>query len=318
MHPDQEVDVKRALRTCVLLIGLLVVFLPAACGGGTQGTIGGGGEEGQPERLRFAVPDLQGLEELRRDWRPLQQEFSEIAGVDVELFPVSDNLAAVEALAAGQVDLVLTGPSEYVATRARTEAVPLIGLSRPGYRTEIRTYEGSGIESVEDLRGKRIDVVDAGSTSGHLGTAGLLADNGIDPQEDVEIVFLGDAGVRALMNEEIDAIGRSFEGGFQTAFDEADITDYDERFPVVVRGSELPPDVFMASPDLPEGYRNELRASMIENEDRLIEAILRGESENNNKYRESALIPVEDPDFDYIREAYRTIGVEDFSEALEE
>lgn len=295
--------------------------LSFGCGGGGSEAGGGredrGARQDRPETIRFTFTDLAGLSELQRNFGPFQEELSEALGTEVELFPVSDRLAAVEAMNAGQVDLVLTGSSEYVAIRAETEAVPLVGIQRPDNLTQIRTHEGSGIESIEDLRGERIDVIAAGSTSGHLGTAKLLEDNGIDPQNDVELVFLGPtAGIEALVRGELPAQGRN-PISYEVAAERAGVDL--ERLPVVAEGPVLPPDAFVASPELPEGYREEVRRTLVENEDRLLEAILRAEDiaaayEGGG----TKFVRVDDSDYEYMREAWRAIGVEDFAEIPDE
>lgn len=299
------------MKKQLIAITVLLVTL-AGCGG--QDTAGEGVANARPDTLRIAVPELQGLEELQRTYGPFQRELAEITGAEIEFFPVTSRTAVVEAMNAGQVDLVFTGPAEYVAMRASADADPIVGLTRPGYRTVIRTYEGSGIESIGGLRGKSIDVIAAGSTAGHLGTAQLLADNGMNLETDTELLFLEDAGYRALINKEIDAIGSS-PPGYETAFEAAGIPDYEDRFPVVAKGPVFPPDVISASPELPESFREDLRDRMFENEDSLYKAILA--VDENAYYAESEFVRVDDSDYDYMREAYRTIGIEDFSEAPE-
>jgi phosphonate transport system substrate-binding protein len=314
---------ERASRAVALVVAVLAtVALTFGCGGGGSGSSGAkaqGAREGsnRPEVVRFTFTDLAGLSELQRNFGPFREELSEVLGTEVELFPVSDRLAAVEAMNAGQVDLVLTGSSEYVAIRAETEAVPLVGIERPGNFTQIRTHEGSGIESIEDLRGERIDAIAAGSTSGHLGTAKLLADNGIDPQSDVEMVFLGPtAGIEALTRGELPAQGRN-PISYEVAAERAGV-DLD-RLPVVAEGPVLPPDAFVASPELPEEYREEVGRALVENEGRLLEAILQAEDIAAAYEGEGTrFVRVDDSDYDYMREAWRAVGVEDFAEIPDE
>ena len=64
--------------------------------------------------VRFAVTDIEGLEALQQEFGPFEAALEKSTGLDVELFPVSNRTAAVEAIKAGQVDFVLTGPAEYV------------------------------------------------------------------------------------------------------------------------------------------------------------------------------------------------------------
>jgi phosphonate transport system substrate-binding protein len=78
--------------------------------------------QAQAQDLKLAVTDVVGLENLQREYAPFQKLLSEKAGVKIELFPVPNRTAAVEALNARRVDLVLTGPAEYVVFKKRTDA----------------------------------------------------------------------------------------------------------------------------------------------------------------------------------------------------
>ena len=50
------------------------------------------------QTLRMAVTDIVGLENLQREYAPFQKILSEKSGMKVELFPVPNRTAAVEAL----------------------------------------------------------------------------------------------------------------------------------------------------------------------------------------------------------------------------
>ena len=140
----------------------------------------------QAQDLKLAVTDVVGLENLQREYAPFQKLLSEKAGVKMELFPVPNRTAAVEALNARKVDLVLTGPAEYVVFKKRTDAKLVVGLARNEYFGTIVTLATSGIDSVEDLKGKKVALGDVGSTSRHLAPIQLLADLGLDPRRDLQ------------------------------------------------------------------------------------------------------------------------------------
>ncbi|MGH8576974.1 MAG: PhnD/SsuA/transferrin family substrate-binding protein [Gammaproteobacteria bacterium] len=80
---------------------------------------------------------------------------------------VPNRTAAVEAMNAKKVDLVLTGPAEYVVFRKRTGAVPVLGFSRPDYFATIVVLADSGLGRIADLRGKKVALGPVGSTSKH-------------------------------------------------------------------------------------------------------------------------------------------------------
>lgn len=267
-----------------------------------------------PEVIRLAVTDLQGLEELQRDFGVFQEALSGVLGVPVEFLPVSNRTAAAVALDAQQVDLVLTGPAEYIVLRAVTDAEPLVGVSRPGYFSVIAVHAGSGIETLEDLRGKSIAMGDIGSTSGHLGPSMILAEAGIDPLTDVEALNLGGGQRQAFVLQDTDAIGISNDG-YHTMLEAAGITA--EEVPIIASGPDFPSDVFIAGSHLSPEYREKLRDLLVENSDVLSEAIVATadvEDAGTDKYIGTEMVAVEDEDYDYMRDAYRSIGVDDFDE----
>lgn len=83
------------------------------------------------DTIRFAVTDIDGLEALQREMGPFKDAFEAASGLKVEFFPVAGRTVAVEAMAADQVDFVLTGPAEYVVFNARLDARPVVTWVRP-------------------------------------------------------------------------------------------------------------------------------------------------------------------------------------------
>ena len=278
-------------------------LVAAACTSGQPTT------DRTPETLKFAVTDVQGLEELQRDYEPFRNALEESTGKEIEFFPVADRTAAAVALQSDQVDVVLTGPAEYVVIRAKTNAVPFVAITRPNYRSVIAVQPDSGIDSISGLKGKKVAMSDLGSTSGQLGPTKILVDGGIDPDQDVEILLLGDTDLQAFKNAETDAWGGS-------ALDYERFLEAEglkpEDLPLVETGPLLPSDVFVASSTLSSDYVAELKQAMVDNQDKLVGAIISVES--NKKYTGSEVIGVQDSDYDSIREAYQAIGINDFTE----
>ncbi|MEA5452841.1 phosphate/phosphite/phosphonate ABC transporter substrate-binding protein [Leptolyngbya sp. CCNP1308] len=271
------------------------------------------GSGNQPETLRLAVTDVQGLEELQRDYGAFQKELEATLGRKIEFFPVADRAAAAVALQSDQVDIVFTGPAEYVVINAKTQAVPFLAITRPNYFSVIAVRADSGITTAEQLKGLQLSMSDIGSTSGHLGPAKILVDQGLNPQNDLEVLMLGDAELQALKNADVKAWGGSYID--YERFLEAEGAQ-ESDYPILFRGETLPSDVLIASKNIAPSLVEEMTEKMLANEAALIAAITSVDA--NEKFVGSELVAVEDGDYDSVREAYRAIGVNEFTEFVGE
>lgn len=258
----------------------------------------------QAQTLRLAVTDIVGMENLQREYAGFQKILSEKSGLKVELFPVPNRTAAVEALNAKKIDLVLTGPAEYVVFKKRTDAKLVVGFSRPEYYGSVVTLVGSGVDGVEDLKGKKVALGDVGSTSRHLSPVQVLADLGLKPGQDVQIVHVNrNVGVEAMKRGDVAAIGinRTDPPGLSKRHP-------DVVFKVIARGRDLPNDVLLAGTHVPDATVAQMKKVFTENSDALIAAVLLGPDENQ-KFQGMKFIPsIADADYNYVRKMYATIG----------
>ena len=273
-------------------------------------TLGLAALSAQAQAIRMAVTDIVGLENLQREFGGFQKILSEKSGMKVELFPVPNRTAAVEALNAKKIDLVLTGPAEYVVFKKRSNAKLVVGFSRPEYYGSVVTLVGSGIDGVEDLKGKKVALGDVGSTSRHLSPIQVLADLGVQPQKDFQVLHVNrNVAVEAMKRGDVAAIG----------INRTDLPGLSKKFPdvvfkVIARGRDLPNDVLLAGAHVPDATVAAMKKVFSENSPALIDAVLMGPDENQ-KFRGMAFIPaVADSDYNYVRKMYATIGQPQYAE----
>jgi phosphonate transport system substrate-binding protein len=288
-------------RVAVMAVALATAGTSAACGGEQTAA----GESKTP--VRFAVTDLQGLEELQREFGKFVEVLEQRSGLDVEFFAVNDRVAAAAALQADRVDVVFTGPAEYIVIRERTGATPLVAIRRPDYHSCIYTSVSSGVSSLSDLKGQKIAMSDVGSTSGHLGPSQLLVDAGLKPGEDVEVLTVGDAAHQALKRGDVEAVGVGCHDHEEYMAD-----DDPTAYTMLKEGPPLPPDLLMARDDFDPATAGKVRDTFKQHFPELLTAMLDGK--DNAKYENATLVEVSDGDYDVVRSMYRAIGVNDFSE----
>jgi len=259
------------------------------------------------DAVRLAVTDIEGLEALQSEFGPFEAALENSTGLDVELFPVSNRTAAVEAINAGQVDFVLTGPAEYVVIKELTDARIIVGWQRPDYFAQVVTLADGPVRRVQDLKGKTVSFGSVGSTSQHLGPAQALADVGLVYGTDYDAKIISrNVAIEALIRGDIAAIGMNF-GHLQRAR-----AAYPEvAFTVVARGRDLPNDILVARSDADPAVVEMVTKAFVEDGKDLLAAVLKGE--DNQKYKGGFfLATVDDADYDYVRDMYKTIGVDGF------
>ncbi|MGK7919213.1 MAG: phosphate/phosphite/phosphonate ABC transporter substrate-binding protein [Trichodesmium sp.] len=258
----------------------------------------------KPEKLRFAVTDVVEEEKLKRDYEQFRAALEKVLAIKIEFFPVNSFAMAAAAIQLNQVDLLLAGPSEYVVINARTNAIPLIAVTRPNYRSVIAVPADSLIKSTAQLQGKTLALSDIGSTSGHLGPTKLLITAGLNPQSDLKILMLGDEGsLENFKQGKVDAWGGSAVD-YQYLLETEGASEND--FPIIAKTDLLPSDVIIVSHKLNSQVVEEYKNMIVNNQDKLIAALAKGES--TKKYKGSKLVAANDADYDLIRDVYQAIG----------
>lgn len=259
----------------------------------------------QAETVRFAVTDMEGLEQLQSEFGAFETALEQATGLSVELFPVSSRTAAVEAINSGNVDLVLTGPAEYVVMKELAQPVIVTAWQRPDYFAQVVTLTEGPVRTVADLKGRTVAFGSVGSTSQHLGPAQVLTDFGLAYDKDYRAQIINrNVAVEGMIRGDIAAVGmnRSHLDSIREAFP-------DTSFTVIARGRDLPNDILVARKDLDPAVIDKVKTAFVEQGPSLFEAVLKGE--DNKKFLGGHFLTrVEDSAYDYVREMYKTIGVD--------
>ena len=266
------------------------------------------------DKVRFAVTEIEGLEQLQTEFGPFRDKLRQLTGLEIELLPVSSRTSAVEAMNSGQLELALTGPSEYVVMHQLTKAEVIAGWQRPDYFAQVVTIAGKGINTVKDLKGRKIAFGSAGSTSTHLGPAQVLTDQGLAYGKDYQSLHIDrNVAIQALINGDLAAVGMSFDhlNSARRAYPNV-------PFLVVARGRDLPDDALMASPAADREAVEIIRKAFADHGSELLAAVLNG-TDDNQKYALGVFRSgIKDSDYDYVRSMYNTIGIDTFGKFIDE
>ena len=164
------------------------------------------------KELKFGVIPLEAPAMMHRRYQPLTEYLTQSLGRTVELVVGLDYMQTIKDLEDGVTDLAFLTPTTYIEAHDKFGAVLLVKALRKGLpytHAAIVARSGSGIERLEDLRGKRFAFGDRMSTSSYLIPRSMLAEAGVRLEDLKDHAFLGhhDDVARAVLAGEYDAGG---------------------------------------------------------------------------------------------------------------
>jgi phosphonate transport system substrate-binding protein len=171
-------------RLIGIILFMLVVFL-AACGQ-SEDTTKEENTETTTEVLKIgAIPD-QNAADLQKGMDAVAAYLGEQTGLKVEFVPSVDYAALVTGFQRGEIHLAWFGGLTSVQARNLVpEAESIVQRPRDAeFQSVFITQEGSGINSLEDLKGKSFTFGSESSTSGHLMPRYFINEAGIEPNTD--------------------------------------------------------------------------------------------------------------------------------------
>ena len=261
-------------RTFLQAVGSTGAVAVAGCAGesgsDTPETVGEWAGDGT---IEFGLPPFQDAEELETQYEPVFEWLADgFDGVDtVEGVQTTSYSATVESVVNGHTEMANLSP--IISVLAREDGVnPLVinwSHGAESYHSYIATHAASDIETLEDIAGSTIAMVDPLSSSGGLFPRYMLAQAGLDagtvnsPPADFDIEWAGghDASLAALENGHVDAAAY---GDFQHP-DDDNIVKVDESDPI-------PFDPLVAKPDTPAAIQEALIERLVNTPESALEA----------------------------------------------
>jgi phosphonate transport system substrate-binding protein len=169
-------------------------------------------EQVDPDTLIFAYTPVEDPAVYAQVWDGFLRHLEEKTGKKVQFFPVQSNAAQIEAMRAGRLHIAgfNTGSNPLAVACAGFSPFAMMASADDsfGYEMEIITYPGSGIEKMEDLKGKQLAFTAETSNSGFKAPSAILkADYGLEAGKDFEPVFSGkhDNSVLGVANKDYPA-----------------------------------------------------------------------------------------------------------------
>ena len=165
-----------------------------------------------PSTLVFAYTPVEDPAVYAKVWDGFIDHLAKVTGKKVQFFPVQNNAAQIEAMRAGRLHVAgfNTGSNPLAVNCAGFVPFTLMASkdNRFGYEMEIITYPGSGIEKIEDIRGKRMAFTSETSNSGFKAPSALLREQfKMEAGKDFTPVFSGkhDNSILGVANKDYPA-----------------------------------------------------------------------------------------------------------------
>jgi len=165
-----------------------------------------------PDTLIFAYTPVEDPAVYREAWSDFLVYMEEATGKKVTFFPVQSNAAQIEAMRSGRLHIAgfNTGSNPLAVNCAGFVPFTIMaGLDGSfGYEMEIITYPGSGIEKVEDIKGRTLAFTSPTSNSGFKAPSALLkAEFDMVADRDFSTTFSGkhDNSILGVANKDYDA-----------------------------------------------------------------------------------------------------------------
>jgi phosphonate transport system substrate-binding protein len=272
-----------------------------------------------PEKLKVQFVPSQNADTLEAKAKPLEKLLGDKLGIPVEVSVSTDYNTVIEAMASKKVDLGFLPPTAYVLAKEKGAAEVILQAQRFGvndetggptdeladfYKSMIIVKKDSPIQSVADLKGKKIAYQNVTSSAGFVWPAATLMDAGLDPLKDVQAITVKghDQGVLAVLNGDVDAAAI-----FQDARNIV-LKDYPKVFEdtrVLAFTDKIPNDTISVRSDMNKEWIEKIQQAFID-----IAADTEGHQIIKDIYSHEGYVKSQDSNFDIVREYNNKVKTE--------
>jgi len=214
--------------------------------------------------LIFAYTPVEDPAVYKAAWSDFLTHLESETGKSVVFFPVQNNAAQIEAMRSGRLHIAgfNTGSNPLAVNCAGFNPFTIMASKDGnfGYEMEIITYPGSGIEQVEDIRGKQLAFTSPTSNSGFKAPSAILkGDFDMLPERDFEPVYSGkhDNSILGVANK--DYMAASIANSVKSRMISRDVIKA-EDVKVIYKSQTFPTTGFGTAhnlvPELKENIRN--------------------------------------------------------------
>jgi len=290
---------RRRLGFVILAVLSVAALALAGCGQAKLGT------ENNPIVMSF-VPSGD-TQEIIASGDTIAEMMAEKTGLVIKAEVGTDFAATREAMGAGKAHIGWLNTFNYVLANEKYGVEVGLVTSRYGlttYKGQINVRGDSGIESLDDLKGKVMCWVDPNSTSGYIIPRIRLKASGVDPDTDFSQTI--EAGshnnvITQVYNGDCDA-GASYADARSSI--EEDVPDVKEQVVVLAETADIPNDSVSFIKDMPADTREKLVSALLE-----ISASEEGQAALESLYSIAGLEAADDSFYDIFRADLSKAGI---------
>jgi phosphonate transport system substrate-binding protein len=165
-----------------------------------------------PPTIVFAYTPVEDPAVYAGVWQDFLDHLAEVTGRQVQFFPVQSNAAQIEAMRAGRLHVAgfNTGSNPLAVACAGFRPFTMMAANDGtfGYHMQFITHVDSGIDEIEDVRGRTMAFTAETSNSGYKApSALLLGEFGMTADVDYQTAFSGahDNSILGVYNKDYDA-----------------------------------------------------------------------------------------------------------------
>ncbi|MBI5635086.1 MAG: phosphate/phosphite/phosphonate ABC transporter substrate-binding protein [Nitrospirae bacterium] len=252
--------------------------------------------------LRLGIVPIESPALMFKHFSPLAEYLSRTMKRKVDLKVAVDFQGAIRDLEQGVTQFCFMGPSTYNIAHEKCGArvlVKALNNGKPFHKAAIITRSDSGINTMQDIKGRSFAFGDVNSTSSHIVPRAVLLAEGIDLKDLLYYNYLGhhDDVLKAVLNGDFDA------GGVKES---AALRHRDMGLKVLKLSEDIPEFNFTVAADIDGQVLRDLKAALLalKQDDPETKPVLKAIYENYTGF-----IEADDEDYANIRVMMSKIGL---------
>lgn len=268
-----------------------------------------------PKELNIQFVPSQSSETLEEKTKSLEKLLGDKLGIPVNVNVSNNYNTTIEELASKKIDIGFLPPAAYILAKDKGCADAILQAQRFGikvdgsntdqlvdnYKSIIITKKDSAINSLADLKGKKIAWQDVSSASGYIYPAVEIKKTGINPLKDIQgITIKGhDKAVLEVLNNNVDAAA-IFEDARNNV--KKDFPNVFNETKVIYRTQGIPNDIIAVRADIDQEWKDKISKIFID-----ISKDPEGSKLIRDIYAHVGYVKAEDKNFELVRQYQKEI-----------